>query len=114
MSGAVSRSGVARVVAGPVTAPGFALAGVAADAVPAGADAAAALARAAEREGTTVVLVEERLYDSLPAEIRKRWERSVAPVVVPFPSPVAEVERAPGERIVELIRRAIGYRVRLR
>jgi hypothetical protein len=35
-------------------------------------------------------------------------------VVVPFPSPIAEEERAPAERIVELIRRAIGYRVRLR
>lgn len=114
MSGASARAGVARVVAGPVTAPGFALAGVAADAVPAGADAGAPLVRAAGREGTTVVLVEERLYDSLPAETRKRWERSVTPVVVPFPSPVPEAERAPAERIVELIRRAIGYRVRLR
>ncbi len=114
MSIVTGRSGVARVVAGPVTAPGFALAGVAADSVPLGADAGAALARAAAREGTTVVLVEERLYESLPAETRKRWERSVAPVVVPFPSPVAEGERAPAERIVELIRRAIGYRVRLR
>ncbi|HSE28756.1 MAG TPA: V-type ATP synthase subunit F [Gemmatimonadales bacterium] len=114
MSGATSRAGVVRVVAGPVTAPGFALAGVAADAVPPGADAAAALARAAAREGTSVVLIEERLYDALPAESRKRWERSVAPVVVPFPSPVAEEAGAPAERIVELIRRAIGYRVRLR
>lgn len=114
MSTPTGGSGVMRVVAGPVTAPGFALAGVAADVVPSGADASAALARAAAREGTTVVLVEERLYDALPAEIRRRWERSVSPVVVPFPSPVMEEAPPPGERIVELIRRAIGYRVRLR
>lgn len=107
-------SGVIRVIAGPVTAPGFALAGVAAETVPPGADAAAALVRAAGLGGTSVVLVEERLYDALPAETRRRWERSVTPVVVPFPSPVPEEERAPAERIVELIRRAIGYRVRLR
>lgn len=110
MSGA---TGVVRAVAGPASAPGFALAGISADVVTAAVDTGAALARAAGREGTTVVLVEDRLYDALPAELRRRWDRSVVPVIVPFPSPGPEDEGARDDRIVELIRRAIGYRVRL-
>jgi vacuolar-type H+-ATPase subunit F/Vma7 len=106
-------TGAARAVAGPAIAPGFALVGIAVDVVPAGGDLGAALTRAAGREGTSVVLVEDRLYDTLPPELRRRWDRSVVPVIVPFPSPGPEDERAQGDRIVDLIRRAIGYRVRL-
>jgi vacuolar-type H+-ATPase subunit F/Vma7 len=66
-----------------------------------------------KRAPPAVLLVEESLYDRLPAEVRLRAERSVQPVVVPFPGPTwAEVE-GPEARVVELLRRAIGYRVRL-
>ena len=114
MNPVAGADGVVRVVAGPAVSPGFALAGVAVEPDPVGGDVGATLARAAAREGTALVLVEERLFETLPAEVRRRWEKSLVPVVVPFPSPVAEAGRLPADRVVELIRRAIGYRVRLR
>lgn len=101
------------VLCRPEVAPGFALTGVAVRAVPAGEDVAAAITEASTREETGVLLVEDRLYRSLGEETRRRVDRMTRPVVVPFPSPSWAPGAAAEAYVVELLRRAIGYRVRL-
>lgn len=63
-----------------------------------------------------VVLVERRLYDALPRALRLRLQREGLPVLLPFPSPErgAIGARAPDEEVLEILRQAVGYRVRLR
>jgi vacuolar-type H+-ATPase subunit F/Vma7 len=103
-----------RVVCRPALRDGFALAGV--PCLPAGnaGEAAVLLAGIAEQSEVGVVLVEESLYDGISEELRRGFERHALPLVIPFPGP-PEAE-APGAeaRLLELLRRAIGYRVRLR
>ena len=64
---------------------------------------------------TGVLLVDERLHDALPPDLRRRLARRPLPMVVPFPGP-AWAERAAGAEayVIELLRQVIGYRVRLR
>ena len=64
---------------------------------------------------TGVLLVEERLHEALPVELRRRLARRPLPMVVPFPGP-AWAERPEGAEayVIELLRQVIGYRVRLR
>lgn len=102
-----------RVVCRPELAPGFALTGVAVDQAAPGAEAGAALAALLGRTDVGVVLIEDRLYQGLPDEVRRRADRSAAPVVVPFPSPAWDAAPPAEQYVVELLRRAIGYRVRL-
>lgn len=103
-----------RVVCRPAVGIGFGLAGVTSETVPAGADPAPRIESVITQPDTGVLLVEESIYDGLAPELRTRLERSTRPVVVPFPGPSSAAGRAAEERVVELLRRAIGYRVRLR
>ena len=95
---------------------GLALAGLAPIEAANGAEAAAALARLARTPGKGgVVLIEAALHDALPGMVRRQLRREGQPVVMPFPSPGAlPAGVAPEEELLELLRRAIGYRVRLR
>lgn len=103
-----------RVLCRPAVAHGFALAGVPALAVAGAAEAADGLARLARQPEVGVVLVEEELWAGLPEGARHRLEREPLPVVVPFPGPAWVEREEPGAYVLELLRRAIGYRVRLR
>ena len=67
----------------------------------------------ARQPDTGVVLLQEEIYDGLPEDVRGRLDRSARPFVVPFPGPVWEKVAPAEERVIELLRRAIGYRVRL-
>lgn len=92
---------------------GFALAGLptleAADA-----DAAAARLRdLRERGDVGVVLIQQALYGALPEEAMRELAREALPVLVPYPEPSWARPVSPEERVIELLRRAIGYRVRL-
>lgn len=78
-----------------------------------GVAAAAGLARLGA-EGVGVVLLEEGLYADLPEETRRAISSSPLPMVVPFPGPTWAVRPPAEEYIVELLRQAIGYRVRIR
>lgn len=102
-----------RVLCRPEVAPGFALTSVPVQPVPPGADLAAVITAAAADRDTGVLLVEDHLYRGLTDEARRRVDRMTHPVVVPFPSPTWEPGAAAEAYVVELLRRAIGYRVKL-
>lgn len=101
------------VVAGPGSSAGFALAGVrvieAADA----SEAATQLERLLNDPDAGVVVVDDSLYRELPEELRRNLQSSAQPVVIPIPGPDWTSESTAHEYIVEILRRAIGYRVRL-
>jgi hypothetical protein len=61
-----------------------------------------------------VVLVQEDFYAALPEGHRRTLSRRPLPMVVPFPAPSAALAGpAPDAFIAELLRQAIGYRVRI-
>jgi vacuolar-type H+-ATPase subunit F/Vma7 len=104
-----------RVLCRPDVAAGFALAGVRAVPVTTAATAELRLRELVREPDTGVLLVEERLHEALPVELRRRLARRPLPMVVPFPGP-AWAERPDGAEayVIELLRQVIGYRVRLR
>lgn len=102
-----------RVLCSPAAAPGMALVGLPVDVVAPGADAAALLLPLLARKDVGVVLLEDSIHRTLPDDARRRADRSTAPVVLPFPSPAWQAAPAAEGYVVELLRRAIGYRVRL-
>jgi vacuolar-type H+-ATPase subunit F/Vma7 len=104
---------VVRVVCRPALVEGFALAGVSSLSASDGEEAAARIARLLRQSEVGVLLVEEGLYAALPDDTRRTLDQEPLPIVVPFPGPTW-AEREPAEAyVVELLRRAIGYRVRL-
>ena len=107
--------GFVRVLASPAVAAGFRLAGLtAADATSAG-DAATQLQRLAARPDACVLLVEQALLDGVPDPVRAALDRRSLPIVVPIPTVVWEEERRePVDYILDMLQRAIGYRVKLR
>lgn len=107
-------SSSAGVICRPSLIPGFALAGIASWPASTPEETEQALVAQRTRGNLGVILVEEALYDDLAAELRVRLERWIAPMVVPFPGPAWAEAGSAEARVVELLRRAIGYRVRLR
>lgn len=103
-----------RVVCRPRLAPGFALAGVAADEADDPRAAALALGRLAADPRVGVVLVEDDLHRALPPDLVARIDRDGRPVVAPFPSPSWDGRRVAEEYVLEILRQAVGYRVRPR
>jgi len=104
-----------RVVCRPAVAAGFALAGLRALEAETPDAAEAHLRTQLDDPQAGVVLVEQSLHDALPEALHRELGRRALPVVVPFPGPARE-GAAPGAEalIVEILRQAIGYRVRLR
>jgi V/A-type H+-transporting ATPase subunit F len=90
---------------------GFSLAGVSQRTVSAG-EAGDALSRARGEADVGVVALDERLLDEIPEELMKDIERRWDGVFVVLPAP----ER-PGTKVedyaLELIRKTIGYHLRL-
>ncbi len=101
-------------VATPALAAGLRLAGVPTDDA---ATAAAAADRVAAMVGDPelgILLVEEPLFDGFPILFRHDLETRALPIVVPMPRPAWGVAPDHAEAyILDLLRRAIGYRVRL-
>ena len=105
----------ARVVALPAAATGFALAGVPVTQVTETHAGAAAIAPLLDRADIGVLLVEQGLLDMLTDAERHDVMDRPSPIVVPFPGPEWGARLSPAEAyVLELLRRAIGYRVRLR
>ncbi len=105
-----------RVICRRDTALGIALAGVAPIEAETGTAAVAALASLAHlpaRGG--IVLIEQPLYEQLPGSVRRQLRKDGLPIVMPFPGPAPLAPGvAPEEELLEVLRRAVGYRVRLR
>jgi vacuolar-type H+-ATPase subunit F/Vma7 len=102
-----------RVLCRPEIAPGFELAGVRADTATDGVGARARLAAWADDPAVGIVLIEQRLHRALPPDFAQRLERQPRPLVAPFPSPNFAATEDAAAALIEILRRAIGYRVRL-
>ncbi len=103
-----------RIVCRPALAPGFRLTGIPVREAVTAADAGRELDAMRREPDTGIVLVEEELYTDLSEEARGELERQALPVVVPFPGPAWTAIEEPEAYVTRLLRRAIGYRVRLR
>jgi vacuolar-type H+-ATPase subunit F/Vma7 len=103
-----------RVVSRQALASGFALAGLAVVPARDAAEAADAVARCAADADVGVVLLDDALYASVPREVRARWDRRALPIVVPVPAPAWDRPGAAEAYILDILRQAIGYRVRPR
>jgi vacuolar-type H+-ATPase subunit F/Vma7 len=78
-----------------------------------GVDAARQIERLVDEVNAGVIIVDEPLYRDLPEEVQRALRRSALPVVIPVPGPDWTTESTAHEYIVEILRRAIGYRVKL-
>ena len=100
------------VIASPGLSAGFALAGVPVFEAADGIDAARQISDLVD-DLNAVVIIDEPLYQDIPEDVRRNLERSGSPVVISVPGPDWTTESTAHEYIVEILRRAIGYRVRL-
>ena len=103
-----------RVLCRPSIAAGFRLAGF--DPVEAGdaSEGARRLLGMLDDPEAGVVLVQEDFHDTLPPGERRGLARRALPLVVPFPVPsLVPPPGGPEAFIADLLRQAIGYRVRL-
>ena len=104
-----------QVVCRPGATAGFALAGLAPFEAGTTDDGVMRVRALLDRSDVGVVLLEDTLYDALPAELVRQMSRRPLPMVVPFPGPAWGRRRDAAEAyIVDLLRQVIGYRVRLR
>jgi vacuolar-type H+-ATPase subunit F/Vma7 len=103
-----------RVICRPAIAAGFRLAGLRPEIASDPTDGARRLAAMLDEDDAGVILAEEDFHAALPETERRALARRPLPIVVPFPLPRwAPAAAAPETFIAELLRRAVGYRVRL-
>ncbi len=103
------------VLCRPASAAGFALAGLQPIEVQDGGEATRRLSTLLSDPGLGIVLVESTLYERLEDDVRRRISSRVLPLVIPFPGPTWTTGAAASDAyVVELLRQAIGYQVRLR
>lgn len=77
-------------------------------------EASAVIESLAAQPNIGVLLVEQELFDTIDEADRHALQRRSKPIIVPFPGPSWEEQTSPAEAyVLELLRRAIGYRVRL-
>ena len=101
------------VITSPGLSAGFALAGVPVFEASDGADAARQIGHLVDEMNAGVIIMDEPLYEDLPEEIKRDLRKSAHPVVIPVAGPNWTTETSAHEYIVEILRRAIGYRVKL-
>jgi vacuolar-type H+-ATPase subunit F/Vma7 len=102
------------VIAPPGIAAGFRLAGLAVEEAATPREAEDLVRTEAARPDAGLILIQRALYDALPLAMRRELERRPVPIVVPVPAARwAEERRRPEDYILDLLQRAIGYRVRL-
>jgi len=96
-------------------AAGFALAGVPVMEVSSTDEGVARLAEALGRDDIGVLLADESIIKAMPEDLRRRALRKPTPVLVPVPRPRWEGrEEDIASYILDLLQRAIGYRMRLK
>jgi len=103
------------VVGRPAACAGFALAGLRTAEATDAAHGAELVIALADRPDAGVLLVEQDLYDAISEADRRTIARRAIPIIVPFPNPTWEAHPpAPESFVLDLLQRAIGYRVRLK
>lgn len=103
-----------QVLCRPALAAGFQLTGLRPRTATTLGETSSAIRDLVSRPEAGVLLVEDRLFEALPAEFRRELARRALPLIVPFPGPRWIPAEAGMDRyIAELLRQAIGYRVRL-
>lgn len=103
-----------RVVSQPALAAGLELTGLPVTRVADAGEAATAVRRLAADVEVGIVLIDADLYRALPRDLTMRLDRQALPLIVPVPPPRWD-ERSEAEAyILEILRQAIGYRVRAR
>jgi vacuolar-type H+-ATPase subunit F/Vma7 len=103
-----------RVVTRPTLAAGFQLAGLAPACVDDAAGALDVIKQWASDGDVGIVLVDAALYEALPRDALARLDRQAVPMIAPVPVPRWD-ERSEAEALIlEILRQAIGYRVRAR
>jgi vacuolar-type H+-ATPase subunit F/Vma7 len=103
-----------RVLARPAIAAGFRLAGMKSFEASSPADGARQIATLLDEPGLGVILVEADIFNALSEEVRRELSRRPLPMVVPFPGPSwGATLVGPDAFIADLLRQAIGYRVKL-
>ena len=91
---------------------GFAMAGF--DQLPvADREAAEKLEKVVGEPETGVVVIDERLLDAIPEELLRQLQQSWAGIVLVLPSPAGALP-VEEDYLQRLIRRALGYHVRIR
>jgi vacuolar-type H+-ATPase subunit F/Vma7 len=102
-----------RVICSPEVAAGFALAGISVTEVHDAGEAQQVIARFSENEDTGVLLVQDDLLAGAQAEMEH--SQRPLPMLVAFPGPARVKGRSSAEAFIsEILRQAIGYRVRLK
>ena len=103
-----------RVLCRPGAAAGFRLAGVTPTEAVDSAEGARLLRVMLDDPSHGVILVEDEIYAAVSDATRRELSRRSLPMVVPIPGPTwTAAAQGPEAYIVELLRQAIGYRVRL-
>ncbi len=102
-----------QVLCAPAVAAGFRLAGFTPIEVTDPAGGMPEVRAALRRPDLGVLLVEAPIYEALGEVDRRAISRHPLPMVVPFPGPSWAEAVPPEEFIADLLRQAIGYRVRL-
>lgn len=93
---------------------GLALAGVPRIETAALSDGVARLDALLARDDVGLVIADRRLVDALPDATRRRAARRSTPILLSVPRPEwTEAGAEPAGDILDLLQRAIGYRVRL-
>jgi vacuolar-type H+-ATPase subunit F/Vma7 len=98
---------------GPALADGFRLSGVATVVARTGPEVLAALRELEADEETGLVLVSADLWAALEERTRDRFESLARPIVLVVPAGAPTDLATRRELVVEMLRRAIGYRIQL-
>ncbi len=107
-------SHTARVLCQPELAAGFELAGLQVYEAGSPEEAAERLRTLLSQEEIGILLIDERLHRRLPDDLQRELAHRPLPMIVPFPGPSWAERRDPDAYVLELLRQAIGYRVRLK
>jgi vacuolar-type H+-ATPase subunit F/Vma7 len=103
-----------RILTRPELAAGFEMSGLPVNRVDDGAAAAETIKRWLADEDVGIVLVDDELYRAVPRDLLARLDRQAKPLVVPVPGPRWDERSEAEARVLEILRQAIGYRVRAR
>jgi vacuolar-type H+-ATPase subunit F/Vma7 len=103
-----------RVVSRSVLAAGFELSGLTVTRADDVAAAAQAITRWASDTEVGIILVDETLYNALPRDLLARHDRQAVPMIAAVPAPRWDEQSQAEAYVLEILRQAIGYRVRPR